>query len=511
MRCPGRKSLPFLLIFVPVSLHGALSQEASPAGQRKPFFERLRRLEEQFRRSQEATLAHLRLVASNHSPSLDIEARFQSLAQENQAMALALSRSQAVVQGDLGHLKTWMRKMQRRSRKLDRRLLALDAALGEGSTRREREQEAQRGALASLALDVQALRDALARLMPLVQSQGARLAALEGQLQVVAPGVTAAQPRPSSPSSPQLQGGRQALGAPPAPGDACLDSTRRLQGTLEPPGPGSPQVSGRKPGQQDEVPPEILQPGPCAPLPERLHCNAVFLRPGFLTGLRALSVCSWVPTASGHLGTLLSYATEENDNKLVLHGRDSLVPGSMHFVIGDPDFRELPLQPLLDGRWHHVCVIWTSALGRYWVHVDRRVVATSSRFREGYKIPPGGSLVLGQEQDSVGGGFDSSEAFVGTWQAWVSNLATGKELLMGAILTLANAALVGGFVQRSNCTCLPLCPEGLNPSCCAPTVGTALQRVPTQTEGQAAASDLGWAWLPSNMGRGHSTGPGEGP
>lgn len=157
-------------------------------------------------------------------------------------MALALSRSQAVVQGDLGHLKTWMRKMQRRSRKLDRRLLALDAALGEGSTRREREQEAQRGALASLALDVQALRDALARLMPLVQSQGARLAALEGQLQVVAPGVTAAQPRPSSPSSPQLQGGRQALGAPPAPGDACLDSTRRLQGTLEPPGPGSPQV-----------------------------------------------------------------------------------------------------------------------------------------------------------------------------------------------------------------------------------------------------------------------------
>lgn len=97
-----------------------------------------------------------------------------------------------------------------------------------------------------------------------------------------------------------------------------------------------------------------LQPGPRAPLPERLHCNAIFLRPGFLTGLRALSVCSWVPTASGHLGTLLSYATEENDNKLVLHGRDSLVPGSMHFVIGDPDFRELPLQPLLDGRWHHV-------------------------------------------------------------------------------------------------------------------------------------------------------------
>lgn len=117
-----------------------------------------------------------------------------------------------------------------------------------------------------------------------------------------------------------------------------------------------------------------LQPGPRAPLPERLHCNAIFLRPGFLTGLRALSVCSWVPTASGHLGTLLSYATEENDNKLVLHGRDSLVPGSMHFVIGDPDFRELPLQPLLDGRWHHTPDLWL--VGK--AGIDRTGVAHSA-------------------------------------------------------------------------------------------------------------------------------------
>lgn len=173
--------------------------------------------------------------------------------------------------------------------------------------------------------------------------------------------------------------------------------------------------------------------------------------------------------ASGHLGTLLSYATKDNDNKLVLHGRDSLVPGSIHFVIGDPVFRELSLRPLLDGQWHHVCIIWTSMEGRYWLHIDRRIVATGSRFREGYEIPPGGSLVLGQEQDTVGGQFDSSEAFVGSISGlaiWdralvsreVANLAIGKELPTGAILTLTNATSVGGFVQRANCTCLEQCP-----------------------------------------------------
>lgn len=209
--------------------------------------------------------------------------------------------------------------------------------------------------------------------------------------------------------------------------------------------------------------------GPVLVFPNASTQNVAFLSPGFASGLRALSVCSWVRMASGHLGTLLSYATEENDNKLVLHGRDSLVPGSVHFVIGDPAFRELPLQPLLDGRWHHVCIIWTSTLGRYWVHVDRRLVATGSRFREGYEIPPGGSLVLGQEQDSMGGGFDSSEAFVGSMAGlaiWdralvpgeVAKLATGREVPGGAILTLADAQWVGGFVQRANCSCLELCP-----------------------------------------------------
>ncbi|CAD7683375.1 unnamed protein product [Nyctereutes procyonoides] len=475
MGCLRRKTLCLFLIFAPVYLHGALSQEASPAGQRKPFFERLRRLEEQFRRFQEVTLTHLQGLASNYNLSYNIDTRFQSLAQDTQAVALAVNQSQAALQSDLSHLKTWMQKTRRRSRKVDSRLLALGAALSERDrqhTQEGKEREAQRDALSSLALDLRALQDALARLTHLVQGQGARLAALEGRLQVagpatVAPGLAPAQPPTlpghPSPSSPRLQRGRQVLRGSPVTGDPPQDFTGHPQGTRAPPGPSSQWA------WPPESPGETCDAGPVLVFPNASTQNVAFLSPSFASGLRALSVCSWVRMASGHLGTLLSYATEENDNKLVLHGRDSLVPGSIHFVIGDPAFRELPLQPLLDGRWHHVCIIWTSTLGRYWVHVDRRLVAMGSRFREGYEIPPGGSLVLGQEQDNMGGGFDSSEAFVGSMAGlaiWdralvpgeVAKLATGREVPGGAILTLADAQWVGGFVQWANCSCLELCP-----------------------------------------------------
>ena len=58
--------------------------------------------------------------------------------------------------------------------------------------------------------------------------------------------------------------------------------------------------------------------GPVLVFPNASTQNVAFLSSGFPWGLRALSVCSWVRTASGRLGTLLSYATEEKDNRLVL-------------------------------------------------------------------------------------------------------------------------------------------------------------------------------------------------
>lgn len=190
---------------------------------------------------------------------------------------------------------------------------------------------------------------------------------------------------------------------------------------------------------------------------------------GLREPLHEVSVCSWVKTNASYLGTIFSYATDDNDNKLVLHGRNGATYDTFHFVIGDPAFRELPLVPLIDGEWHHTCFIWSSIQGRYWFYVDRRLTSTGSKFQKGYEIPPGGSLVLGQEQDTLGGGFDSSEAFVGSlagFAMWnralspgeVSGIATGKGLPRGTILTLEDDPLIHGAVERVDCTCLEHCP-----------------------------------------------------
>uniref|UniRef100_A0A3B4WJU4 Pentraxin 4 n=1 Tax=Seriola lalandi dorsalis TaxID=1841481 RepID=A0A3B4WJU4_SERLL len=79
----------------------------------------------------------------------------------------------------------------------------------------------------------------------------------------------------------------------------------------------------------------------------------------------------------------------------------------------DPVYRRLPTSLLLDSRWHHLCVLWSSIQGRFWHYSDHRLTSSGSNFRKGWEIPGGGSVVLGQEQDSVGGGFDASEGFAG--------------------------------------------------------------------------------------------------
>ncbi|XP_051686260.2 pentraxin-4 isoform X2 [Oryctolagus cuniculus] len=413
MGCLGSAALS-VLVFVPLCLCGASAQDAGPAGSRRPFLERLRKLEEQFQRLQEVTLVHLQAIADSYNASVGVHARLQGLAAESRAAALALNQSQAAVQGDLAQLQAWARKAQRRSRRVGARLRALALALSEKSARRsqeEKQHQAQRDAVSGLGLDVRALQDALARLTLHVHGQDARLAALEGQQPTAKPGTTAprltptpawAPPAQSGPSPLQLQGHRQGPGASPGSRSPAQDLSAGLQRTREPPAPGSHQVLTGAAITQRDPPPWAPTPqgpgeacglGPVLVFPNASTENVAFLGLGLPVALRALSFCSWLRTAPGRLGTLLSYATEDNDNKLVLHGRDSLAPGTVHFVIGDPAFRELPLQPLLDGRWHHVCVIWTSLQGRWicaegWLHLPGELLVRPSRAPCGQGEPP---------------------------------------------------------------------------------------------------------------------------
>ncbi|XP_007499395.2 pentraxin-4 [Monodelphis domestica] len=513
MSCWEAKWRSLFLVLLPFCLQGIYLQKTDEVGQRKPFFERLRRLEEQFRRFQEVTLIRLQGIAENYNVSYNINARFQNLTDEYHIMGLSVNESQAAMQMDLNHLKTWIKKFQRRSRKVDSKLLAFERSLSEKSKQSSQEKKEQQGhdtRLANLtgtiSQDISALQTSqihvqteMEKLQNMIHGQGAKLKVVEEQLQAAlqraafSPSSVTTVPLLPQPLMEKKQPGQQMLhtkhkhrkkleqdrlelGAQTETQELFQNLRRSPLGQKRPNAPSGRQTLSRadeslkepQQSQASQKTAEICNVGSMLVFPNSSTENVVTFRPGFRTGLRELSLCTWVRTASSYLGTLLSYATEENDNKLVLHGRDSLVYGSIHFVIGDPAFRELPVEMLLDARWHHMCVIWSSDQGKYWFYVDRRLVATGSRFREGYEIPPGGTLVLGQEQDTVGGGFDSSEAFVGSLAGlalWdrvlspgeVSSIATGKMLPTGILLTLANASSLDGFVQKVICTCLEHC------------------------------------------------------
>ena len=59
-----------------------------------------------------------------------------------------------------------------------------------------------------------------------------------------------------------------------------------------------------------------------------------------------------------------------------------------------------------DGRWHYICVTWQAKDGRYSFYKDGRNVGSGVILDSvGKAIPGKGTWVLGQDQDTVGGGF----------------------------------------------------------------------------------------------------------
>ena len=66
-----------------------------------------------------------------------------------------------------------------------------------------------------------------------------------------------------------------------------------------------------------------------------------------------------------------------------------------------------------DDAWHHICFTWENTAGSWQLYKDGKRESQGAGLSVGHEIRGGGAVVLGQEQDSVGGGFDSSQSFVG--------------------------------------------------------------------------------------------------
>lgn len=128
-----------------------------------------------------------------------------------------------------------------------------------------------------------------------------------------------------------------------------------------------------------------------------------------LPELYAFTICMWLKSsASPGIGTPFSYGVPGQANEIVLIEWGN---NPIELLVNDK-VAQLPLS-VSDGRWHHICITWTTRDGFWEAYQDGERLGTGDNLAPWHPIKPGGVIILGQEQDIVGGRFDATQAFVG--------------------------------------------------------------------------------------------------
>lgn len=127
------------------------------------------------------------------------------------------------------------------------------------------------------------------------------------------------------------------------------------------------------------------------------------------------SSVSWIPTGdycfeiwgkkdNADNAGLWSYALSSANNEILLFVRDTTTTFYADASVGDFSHKDIA-----DGEWHHFALV---KLGSdVTLFIDGEEVGTLS---SSYTISTGGTLVIGQEQDSVDGGYDTAQAWIGS-------------------------------------------------------------------------------------------------
>jgi len=120
------------------------------------------------------------------------------------------------------------------------------------------------------------------------------------------------------------------------------------------------------------------------------------------------SLCSWIRKARpGSLSCSFSYATRSNDNEIIISDEGS---ESRMFQSYNANVRAQA--GVTAGEWYHYCLCWSLSSRTATIHHNGRQTG-SFITPSGRRLTADGYLVFGQDQDSYGGGFQSSQVFGG--------------------------------------------------------------------------------------------------
>ncbi|XP_053904402.1 neuronal pentraxin-1 [Malaclemys terrapin pileata] len=196
------------------------------------------------------------------------------------------------------------------------------------------------------------------------------------------------------------------------------------------------RISDLEKGQKDNRPTDKFQ------LTFPLRTNYMYAKvKKSLPEMYAFSVGMWIKSnASPGVGTPFSYAVPGQANELVLIEWGN---NPMEILINDK-VAKLPFV-INDGKWHHICITWTTRDGVWEAYQDGTQGGHGENLAPYHPIKPQGVLVLGQEQDTLGGGFDATQAFVGElahFNIWDRKLSPGEIYKLATCSTKAPAGNV---------------------------------------------------------------------
>ncbi|XP_051922775.1 serum amyloid P-component-like [Hippocampus zosterae] len=127
------------------------------------------------------------------------------------------------------------------------------------------------------------------------------------------------------------------------------------------------------------------------------------------TSLSAYTICLRFKTDLSRNYVLFSLATPAMINDIVLFKTKDDGVIRVHTRDGFADFKSLSFPP---NNWHTMCTTWDSQDGFGQLWMDGK--STEKKFiHSGQPISGKPISILGQEQDSYGGGFDATQSFVG--------------------------------------------------------------------------------------------------
>ncbi|XP_035004474.2 sushi, von Willebrand factor type A, EGF and pentraxin domain-containing protein 1 isoform X2 [Hippoglossus stenolepis] len=166
-----------------------------------------------------------------------------------------------------------------------------------------------------------------------------------------------------------------------------------------------------------------------------------------MPALTEITCTFWMKSSdTTNYGTPVSYAVEGSDNAFLLIDYN----GWVLYVNGKERITDCP--SVNTGHWYHIGVSWRSWDGDWRVYINGKPSDGGKGLSVGTTIPAGGALVLGQDQDQRGEGFNPVESFVGS----ISQLNIWDRVLsQQQIKVLASSCPASHVTHRGNVLAWP--------------------------------------------------------